>query len=71
MIKKEFERFYKVYFSLEPKKNQALTRLFMKEVKVLNDKVEIESFEFPGLVHQESVQILKESSIRKVIIIYY
>ena len=64
IIKKGFEGFYKVYPSLEPKERQALARLFIKEVKILNDKVDIEFLEFPELAHQEPVQILKEPSIR-------
>ena len=64
IIKKGFKGFYKVYPSLEPKERQALARLFIKEVKILNDKVDIEFLEFPELAHQEPVQILKEPSIR-------
>ncbi len=69
IIKKGFEGFYKVYPSLEPKERQALARLFIKEVKILNDKVDIEFLEFPELAHQEPVQILKEPSIRGAIFI--
>ena len=64
IIKKGFEGFYKVYPSLEPKERQALARLFIKEVKVFNDKVDVEFLEFPELAHQDPVQILKEPSIR-------
>jgi len=45
-----------------------LARLFIKEVKILNDKIDVEFFEFPELVHQEPVQILKEPSIRGAIL---
>lgn len=62
IIKKGFEGFYKVYPSLEPKERQSLARLFIREVKILNDKVDVEFFEFPELVHQEHVQILKQPS---------
>ncbi|MBC7332810.1 MAG: recombinase family protein, partial [Synergistetes bacterium] len=64
IIKKGFEGFYKVYPSLEPKERQTLARLFMKEVKIFNDKVDVEFLEFPELAHQDPVQILKEPSIR-------
>ena len=67
IIKKGFEGFYKVYPSLEPKERQALARLFIKEVKIFNDKVDIEFLEFPELAHQDPVHILKEPSIRGLI----
>lgn len=41
IIKRGFEGFYKVYPSLEPKERQALTRLFIKEVKILNNRVDV------------------------------
>ena len=63
IIKKGFEEFYKVYLSLESKERQALARLFIKEVKIFNDKLDVEFLEFPELAHQEPVQILKEPSI--------
>jgi len=40
-----------------------LARLFIKEVKIFNDKLDVEFLEFPELAHQEPVQILKEPSI--------
>jgi len=43
---------------------EALARLFIKEVKILNDKVDVDFLEFPKYAHQEPVQILKEPSIR-------
>ena len=70
IIKKGFEGFYRVYPSLEPNERQALARLFIKEVKIFNDKVDIEFLEFPELAHQDPVQILKEPSIRGAIFIY-
>ena len=69
IIKKGFEGFYKVYPSLEPKERQALARLFIKEVKILNDKVDIEFFEFPEFAYQDPVQILKEPSVRGAFLI--
>jgi len=64
IIKKGFEGFYKVYPLLEPKERQVLARLFIKEVKIFNDKIEVKFLEFPELAHQEPVHILKEPSIR-------
>ncbi|MDI6850990.1 MAG: hypothetical protein QMD82_03520 [bacterium] len=64
IIKKGFEGFNEVYPSLEPKERRALARLFIKEVKILNNKVDIEFLEFPEFAHQNPVQILKEPSIR-------
>jgi hypothetical protein len=68
IIKKGFEGFYKVYPSLEAKEKQTLARLFIKEVKIFNDKVDVEFLEFPEFAHQDSVQILKEPSIRGAIL---
>ena len=42
-----------------------LARVFIKQVKIFNDKVDVEFLEFPELAHQEPVQILKELSIRR------
>jgi len=33
-----------------------LARLFIKEVKILNGKVDVEFLEFPELAHQDPVQ---------------
>jgi len=49
IIKKGFEGFYKVYPSLEPKERQALARLFIKKVEILNDKVDVEFLDFQNL----------------------
>ena len=68
IIKKGFEGFYRVYPSLEPNERQALARFFIKEVRILNDKVDVEFLEFPELAHQDPVQILKEPSIRGAIL---
>ncbi len=67
IIKKGFEGFYKVYPLLEPKERRAPAKLFIKEVKIFNDKVDIKFLEFPELTHQEPVQISKEPSIRGAI----
>ena len=42
IIKKGFEGFYKIYPFLGSKERQALARLFIREVKILNDKVDVE-----------------------------
>ena len=59
---KDFIRFI---LHLNHKERQALARLFIKEVEILNDKVDVEFLEFPELAHQDHVQILKEPSIRE------
>lgn len=44
-----------------------MARLFIKEVKIINDKLNVEFLEFPEPAHQEPVQILKKPSIRRAI----
>jgi len=64
IIKKGFEGFYMVYPSLKPKGKTGSGKAFYKKVEILNNKVDVEFLEFPEFAQQESVQILREPSIR-------
>jgi len=46
---KDFIRFVPHF---ESKERHALARLFIKEVKIFNDKIDVKFLEFPELAHQ-------------------